>query len=150
MSLRITVSRSLFVARPPEAVWDFTQDYARRCAWDASILEAVVVAAQPAPRVRIRARGGLRAVLQYQKFDRPSQTSLLMEDVRSTVVAGGGGSWSYAAQGEGTLWTQTNSIVMRPGWWRALLAPLARGQLEASTRRSMEKARTILESSAAG
>ena len=145
MARSITVSESLVVARSPEDVWDFTQDYSRRHEWDASILEATVQESEPVPRVRIRARGGLDATFRYKLYRRPVQTSLAMEDVSSAMIAGGGGSWSYAAVDGGTLWTQTNTVVLREGWLTAMLAPLMRYGLASSTRRAMAKAKRMLE-----
>ena len=45
----------------------------------------------------------------------------------------------------GTSWTQTNTLAMKPGWWRRLLLPLVQRQLLLSTRRAMEKAKQKLE-----
>ena len=148
MTDKITVTESVFVARPPEEVWDFTQDYARRSEWDPAVREASVLQDRPVPRVRVRFVGGLEAVLQYRQFDRPLRTSLSMEEVRSPFIEGGGGSWSYAAVDGGTSWTQTNTLVLRPGGWRRLLSPLVRMQLLASTRRAMRRAKRILETNA--
>jgi hypothetical protein len=141
----IRVSEELFVGRPPEAVWDFTQDYSRRAAWDPSVREARVLEAAPLPRVAVRCAGGLSAVFRYKLFDRPQRTSVAMEEVRSWLVAGGGGSWSYQARDGGTLWTQVNSLELGDGWWRRLLAPLVRRQLRAGTRRAMLRAKAMLE-----
>jgi hypothetical protein len=145
---RITVSESIHVRRPPEAVWEFTQDYERRAQWDASILEATVLVGPPKPRVQVRCAGGVRAVFQYRQFDRPSRTSLAMEVVRSALFEGGGGSWSYAPEGGGTTWTQTNSLILKPGCLRRLLVSMCRAQLRASTRRAMARAKAMLESNA--
>ena len=144
----VTVTESVLVRRPRQVVWDFTQDYLRRREWDASILEASVIHQAPTPRVQIRSVGGLRAVFQYRQFDRPSRTSLSMEEVQSFLIFGGGGSWAYDDKDGGTLWTQTNTLTLKPGWWRRLLAPLIRRQLKTSTRRAMQKAKKILEASA--
>ena len=144
----LTVTASVFVRRPAEFVWDFTQDYARRPEWDASVLEATVLEHEPLPRVRVRCAGGLSCVFRYRGFDRPRRTSVSMEEVRSLLIQGGGGSWSYEAREGGTLWTQTNSLMLRPGWWRQLLAPVVRRSLRAATRRAMQRARALLEAGA--
>jgi hypothetical protein len=146
MTRRIKVTESVFVNRPPDEVWDFTQDYSRRHEWDSAVLEATVLHHAPVPRVLVRCTGGLTSIFQYRQFERPSRTSLVMEDVQSSLFAGGGGSWSYVPKGNGTLWTQTNTLAIKPGWWRGLLLPLMRRQLLLSTRRSMEKAKQRLES----
>lgn len=148
MGFGITVTESTFIARPPDVVWDFTQDYSRRREWDSAILEAVVVSRDPVPRVRIAAAGGLKAIFQYKEFLRPVRTSLALEDVQSAVVSGGGGSWSYESVVGGTRWTQTNTIVLKPGWWRRALAPLMRITMRAATRKAMANAKRALEASA--
>ncbi len=80
MSLVLTVSESLIIERTPEAVWDFTQDFAQRSAWDPSILEARVIEREPRPRVEVRGPAGFSAVLRFSSIDRtgpawPSKTS---------------------------------------------------------------------------
>jgi hypothetical protein len=147
---RVTVTESLFVKAPPEAVWDFTQDYARRHEWDRSILEARVVEGGAAPRVAFRAAGGVSGLLQYKQFARPRQTSLAMEEVKSWLVEGGGGSWSYEAKDGGTLWTQTNGLIVKPGWWRRLLLPMVATNLRTATRAAMHRARELLEPAPTG
>ena len=137
MPVRVTATGSIFVGKPPEVVWDFTQDYSRRPKWEDGAT----------PRVRVRCAGGLRAVFQYRLFDRPRQTSVAMEDVTSFLIEGGGGSWSYEAKDGGTLWTQTNSLTLRPTWWSPLFRPLVARQLRSSTLRAMERAKHMLERS---
>jgi hypothetical protein len=145
---KITVEESIHVRVTPAALFDFTQDYTRRTQWDTSILVAEVLETRPVPRVRIRARGGLRAVFQYRQFERPRRTSLALEDVESAWIVGGGGSWSYEERDGGTLWTQTNTLIVRDGWWRALCVPLIRASLRSTTRRALERAKALAESPA--
>jgi len=140
----ITVTASIEIGRPPEEVFDFTQDYARRPRWDRSVRSATVLAALPLPRVQVRA-SGLDAIFQYKQFARPAATSLVMEEVRSPLVAGGGGAWSYRSTAGGTLWTQTNTIVLREGLLSRLLAPLIRRGFERSVRGAMARAKELLE-----
>jgi Polyketide cyclase / dehydrase and lipid transport len=147
MGAKITVSESILVRTTPERLFDFTQDYGRRAEWDASILEAEVLEHSPVPRVRIRGRGGLRAVFQYRQFERPRRTSLALEAVESAWIASGGGSWSYEERDGGTLWTQTNTLVVRAGWWRALFVPAIRANLRSATKHALERAKQLFESS---
>lgn len=149
MGQKLSVSESLVVRCTPERLWDFTQDYATRASWDRSILEASVVTQTPVPRVRIRAAGGLNTVFQYKQFDRPRQTSLVMEEVVSFWIEGGGGSWSYLPHAEGTLWTQNNTLILRAGWWRAPLAPLVTAGLRRGTRLAMQRAKQMIEKATA-
>ena len=141
--MRITVTESLFIARSPEDVWDYTQDYAARSEWERSILEAHVSDAGPLPSVRVRIAGGTSGVFRYKLFDRPRRTSVVLSDVESALITVGGGSWSYEARDGGTLWTQTNSIEVRAV--AVLLAPLVRWNLRGATRRAMRRAKRALE-----
>ena len=145
MSTLVTVTESVFVRCTPEVLWDYTQDFARRREWDASVREVHVLATQPVPRVRVHSAGGVRAVFQYKQFERPVRTSLALEDVESVWIEGGGGSWSYERHADGTLWTQTNSLRIRAGFWRALFVPWIRGQLRTSTRKAMLRAKQHVE-----
>jgi uncharacterized protein YndB with AHSA1/START domain len=142
---KVTVAESLFVEAPPERVWDFTQDYAQRASWDANVLDAEVLPGDGAPRVRVRMRGGVRCTFRYQAFERPQHTSLAMVDVQSVLFVGGGGAWTYESRDGGTLWTQTNTLVLADRWFAALLAPLVRWQLRRSTVRAMRAAQRLLE-----
>lgn len=145
-SPRVAITETIEVQCAPERVWDFTQDYQRRSQWDSSVLEATVLNRDPFPRVRVRLAGGVRAVLQYKAFHRPVRTSLVMEEVQSFLLNGGGGSWSYAPSEIGTTWTQTNSLKLNPGILSRILLPMVRWQLRTATRRSMKKAKALLES----
>ena len=142
----VTVSESIVVRAAPEVVWDFTQDFARRASWDATVLEARVLSETPVRRVRIRGVGGLTCVLEYKLFERPRRTSLAMVEVEgSKLVAGGGGSWSYEPTSAGTLWTQTNTLAIADGPFAWLVRPLARMQLRRATREAMAIAARKIE-----
>jgi hypothetical protein len=148
--VHVTVTESIFVRAVPEVVFDATQDWTRRTAWDASVLEADVIeradaGARRGPVVHVRGQGGLEAVFRYKRYERPHGTSLAMEDVRSAWIEGGGGAWTYAAREGGTLWTQTNTLVLKPGPLRALVALLVRTGLRSSTRKALAKAKVFVE-----
>jgi hypothetical protein len=145
MPVTLTIHESLVIDRPPEMVWDFTQDFAQRSAWDSAIRRARVVVAAPVPRVEIEGAAGFKAVLQYRQFDRPLRTSLAMEEIRSPLIVAGGGSWSYERLGPATRWTQVNTIVLRDTLVAKLAAPLLRWQFERATRRAMQRAKSHLE-----
>jgi hypothetical protein len=145
--MNVTVTEVLHVARPPDVVFDFTQDYARRREWDRSILEAEVLDAGPLPKVRIRGKGGLRGVLEHRLFDRPRRTSVTLTHVESMLLAGGAGSWSYAPCEGGTLWTQTNALALEGGFTSRILGPIVRAILRRATRDGMQRAKRIVEQS---
>lgn len=141
----VTVTESLWIERPPDVVWDFTQDYDRRAEWDPEVLSAEVIQSVPRRRIRIRGRGGLRGVLEYKLFDRPRRTSVALTEVRSLFVEGGGGSWTYEPKNAGTEWTQTNTVRLKNRLVFWLFASFARHNLERSTRLAMTNAKRLLE-----
>ena len=141
----VTVTESIWVNRPPAAVFDYTQDYTHRTEWDAGIGEAAVVGTEPrAARVRIPGLGSM--TVEYRLDRRPERTSAAFVDVDSAWITGGGGSWQYEPVDGGTLWQQTNSLELKPSWLARLIAPFMERSLRRSTRRSMAEAKRRLES----
>jgi hypothetical protein len=140
----ITVTETIWVARSPEAVFDYTQDYTRRTDWDRGIAEATVLS--DAPRtIRVRIPGLGRLTVVYRLDRRPERTSAAFVDVDSRWISGGGGSWQYEPAESGTRWQQTNALETRPTWYVRLMAPLIERNLRSSTRRSMAEAKRRLE-----
>ncbi len=101
--------------------------------WDKSILKAKVVQIKPVRIVDIKARGRLSTKLVYKLEDKPNKTSLAMTETRSVLIKGGGGSWKYEPKGQGTLWTQTNTLILKDGFFYALLRPIITIQLKRNT-----------------
>ena len=144
----ITVTESIHVARAPESVFDYTQDYTRRTEWDAGIAAATIVGHDPrAVRVTVRNLGTMTVV--YRLDRRPERTSAAFEDVDSRWIDGGGGSWQYEAVAGGTRWQQTNSLELKRSWLARLFAPLIERGLRQSTQRAMAEAKRRLEGDAA-
>ena len=142
--LVVTVTESIFIARPPEAVFDYTQDYARRTEWDAGIEAAELVSEEPrAARVTIRRLGS--ATVRYQLFQRPERTSAAFVDVDSIWITGGGGSWQYEATDGGTTWQQTNTLELKRPWLTRFIKRSIERSLRDSTRTSMATAKERLE-----
>lgn len=146
MADAVSITESIHVARSLDAVWDYTQDYSRRREWDDSIIEAGEMPESSPRRVRIRARGGLSCVFEYKVNDRPRRTSLSMVDLRSPLIAAGGGSWQYEARDGGCDWTQVAGLTLKEKWWASLLRPLVAMALRRQMRRAMRRAKRILES----
>lgn len=140
----ITVSETVHVEQPPEAVFDYTQDYATRAVWDPGISEAQVLSEEPR-RVRVRVPNVGRFTVEYRLFRRGERTSAAFVDVDSPWISGGGGSWSYEAADGGTSWTQTNTMELRHPRLFGWLAPIFRRNLAASMRQAMANAKRILE-----
>jgi hypothetical protein len=140
----VTVTESILVARTPEAVFDYTQDYGRRTEWDRGIVDATLVGTEPrAARVRVRGLGRMAVV--YRLDRRPERTSAAFTDVESAWISGGGGSWQYEPVDGGTRWQQTNSLELKGGLLGRLVAPMIERSLRRSTRQSMAEAKRRLE-----
>ena len=138
MSVNITVSESIQIAVSPEQVWDYTQNYSRRREWDDSVRSAEIVEEHPALVVRLAVRGGMSFSFRYALMDRPHKTSLALIDPSVSWITGGGGSWSYEENGDGTLWTQTNTIQLRDFFVVRLLQPLIVRLFRRNTRAAMK------------
>lgn len=141
----LNITEHIFVNRPPDVVFDFTQDYERRAEWDSNVIEASVLQTKPLPQVRVRVRGGFQCVFEYKLFDRPRATSLIMRDVVSTMIAGGGGSWQYVAKDGGTLWAQVNSVTLADRKLCKVLRPLIAAMFRYRTRKAMKQAKRLME-----
>jgi uncharacterized protein YndB with AHSA1/START domain len=144
----VTVTHSVVVARPAEAVFDYTQDPAHRAEWDPGFRSAELVSEDPR-RVRGVQDGVGPVTVEYKLFRRPERTSAAFVETGSPWLSGGGGSWSYepAADGASTTWTQTNTLQLKHARLGALLAPMVRWSLRRSMERSMATAARILASS---
>ncbi len=146
--MNVTIRDEIFIRATPEEVWDYTQDWTRRHEWDAAVRSAEVLGA--APRVvRMRGAASFAATVTYKLDDRPRRTSLAMTEVSSPVVAGGGGSWEYAAENGGTRFSQSNTITLRDGLLARAAAPLLSWMFRRSTRKALRTAKRILEAGAA-
>ena len=66
----VSVTESIWVACPPEAVWDYTQDFTRRTEWDAGIAEATILAEDPRT-VRVKVAGLGRMTVVYRARPAP-------------------------------------------------------------------------------
>ena len=140
----VSVTESIWVACPPEAVWDYTQDFTRRTEWDAGIAEAMILEQEPRT-VRVKVSGLGRMTVVYKLDRRPERTSAAFVDVESAWISGGGGSWEYEAVDGGTRWQQTNTLELRRPRLAFLFAPLLERGLRGSTKRAMAEAKRRLE-----
>lgn len=125
-------------------MFDYTQDYARRAEWDPAVTAASVLNESPR-RIRVVVRGLGTFTVEYRLFRRPDRTSAAFVDVESRLISGGGGSWRYEPSGQGTDWTQTNTLELGRSRLVRLIAPLVERNLRSSMRRSMARAARILE-----
>jgi hypothetical protein len=141
----ITVTETIFIKQTPDIVWDFTQDYTKRSSWDKSILKIISIQETPKRIVEVKGKGNLNCKFQYKQYDRPFKTSLVMTDVSSPIIAGGGGSWKYTPSENGTLWTQTNTLILKNHFLLKWIKPLIAFQLRRSTQKALKLAKRIME-----
>jgi Polyketide cyclase / dehydrase and lipid transport len=140
----VSVTEAVFVSRPPETVWDYTQDFSRRTEWDAGIAETTILQQDPRT-VRVNVPGLGRMTVVYRLDRRPERTSAAFVDVESAWVSGGGGSWEYEPADGGTRWQQTNSLELKRPRLAFLFGPLLERGLRRSTQRAMAEAKRRLE-----
>ena len=140
----ITITHSVFINASPEKVWDFTQEYSKRASWDNTVVEAKVLQTDPHREVWLKLKGNSEMTFVYKLNDRPYKTSLVAKDVKSSFIIGGGGSWRYEPRDEGTLWTQTNTLVLKTSLILKLFLPLIRMTMSRQIKIAMLKAKGML------
>lgn len=141
----ITATHTVHVRRSPADVYDYTQNYSTRTVWDRSITSVEKLADSPR-RYRLAIRGSGRFVIEYRLDRRGERTSAAFTEAQSLLFSGGGGSWSYEPNGDGTDWSTTNTLELKHRFLGRLLGPTIRRQLLASMRESMAEAKRIMES----
>lgn len=142
--MNVTVEESIKIEAPPRKVFDFTQDWSKRAQWDHTVVSFVTLDG-PERGYRVKASGGLRFVVRYKLYRAPERTSLAISEINWPMFTGGGGSWEYAADGAGTVFTQRNTLSMPDTMLARLCAPLLKLQLSSDARKAMAKAKEILE-----
>ena len=145
MSNTITITDSIFIARTPEEVYDFTQDFGKRHEWDRLVKQATVVETEPTRLVKMIAKDGSEMTIRYKLERRPEKTSLAILETNSQMMSGGGGSWQYEAQDGGTLWTQVNTIILKDALWAKLMQPVATQYFKDKTKQAMQKVKELME-----
>jgi hypothetical protein len=143
--INIKVNEEIFINRPPEVVWDYTQDFSKRLEWDKYLIKTTVLQENP-KTVTIKGKGNFEATLVYKLNDRPNKTTLVFTEIKSPLIEGGGGSWRYEKKDNGTLWTQMGSCTLKNGFMSKLMIPLVRAMLRYNMRSAMKLAKKILES----
>lgn len=155
MGRQIVIRHSELVRAPIDDVFRYTQDYTLRPSWDRSIRAARILTQSPTLQVRVVIRGGHEATFVY-KAERESEgsngrviaTSVSMSDIRSWLIAAGGGSWRYEERDGHTLWTQVMSLTLKPGPVGGLLRPWVGFGAAHQLRRAMRAATARLATSA--
>ncbi|MCB0698476.1 MAG: SRPBCC family protein [Chitinophagales bacterium] len=145
MSNTVTIKHSIFIARSPEEVYDFTQDFDKRPLWDRLVKNATVLETEPTRLVKMTAKDGSEMTIRYKLERRPEKTSLAILETNSQMMDGGGGSWQYEAQDGGTLWTQVNTVILKDAIWAKLMQPVATKYFKDKTIQAMEKVKEMME-----
>ena len=143
----ITIKHSIIISKPRELVWDYTQNYSNRPAWDYSIIHAEVLQTEPSRVVKLKAKGNTTMTFHYKHDERPSKTSLIAKEIISPIIESAGGSWTYDKIGRGTIWKQTNTIVFKPNLLSRLMLPFYKWTFAKQTRLAMAKAKRAMEMS---
>lgn len=84
-------SHTIHVNRPPDAVYDYTQDYSRRSIWDPSITNVEILSNEPRT-YRLVIKGIGRFTIEYRLDRRGDRTSAASTQVDAMLFSGGGGS----------------------------------------------------------
>src|SRR5687767_11705459 len=124
MALKVTVKNSIRINQPKEVVWAYTQNYDNRAKWDKSIKSSEVLQENPHRIVKVNSTGNINMIFEYKLEDRPNITSLALVSSSSKIIQGGGGSWKYESENNGTLWTQTNTVILKDNVLNKIIKPL--------------------------
>jgi hypothetical protein len=119
----LVIKYSIFINKPREQVWDFTQDYGTRRKWDHSIKDAYVIESRPNRIIRLKTKGNVIMTFVYKQDERPYKTSLATSEVQSLFIESAGGSWIYEELNGGTNWTQRNTIQLKQKRLLSILLP---------------------------
>ncbi len=141
----ITIRHSIFISKPREQVWDYSQNYDNRTVWDNSVLEASVLQTTPNRIVKLKLKGNTLMTFTYKLDERPIKTSLVAKEIKSSIINRAGGYWIYEEIKDGTLWTQTNSIELKNKFIIKVLKPLIKLIFFRQTKLAMKKLKNILE-----
>jgi hypothetical protein len=141
----IVTNQSIFINKPVEVVWTYTQNHDKRTEWDNTVLESKVLQNDPDKIVRLKFKRDTVITFIY-KLDLPTyRTTFIAHEIESALIESAGGSWIYEKENTGTLWTQINTIVFREKAPRILLLPVYNLLFNARTKQAMLNAKKILE-----
>lgn len=122
------VTRSAVVSGTSEEVFDLTQDYSMRGAWDrfpeSYELESASGKPEPGAIVHIRAKNGHRMTVRYVSFNRPRAAAMTMVS-GPWFIREFAGTWQFKPAGPGqTEVTFIYRVVAGPRWLAWLVQPL--------------------------
>lgn len=85
-------------------------------------------------------------VFEYKLDDRPNKTSLAIQETNSKWIIGGGGAWTYEQKNGGTLWTQTNTLILQASVFIRFMLPVLQLLFQIQTRSAMQNVVRRLQS----
>src|SRR5262245_53070398 len=134
------------------AVFDLTQDYARRLAWDPFLREARLLGGAVAPAVGVRAwcvaRSGLAMETEYVTYAPPHLAAVKMTR-GPWLLRNFGGAWEFEALAETkTRVTFRYQLRVRPRWLAWALEPFARRWFARETRLRVAALERVLRAGA--
>ena len=139
------IRHSIVINKPKEVVWDYTQNYDNRTAWDSSVLAATVLQTTPNRIVKLKMIGGTSMTYVYKLDDRPNKTTLVAREVTSPIIASLGGTWIYEDQDNQTRWTQAGSVILKKQFLAMLMLPICKMAFTMFTKKAMQKAKHQIE-----
>lgn len=145
MKNEIIITESIFIARPSEEVYDFTQNFDKRPLWDTLVKAATVLETAPTRLVKITAKDDAEMTVRYKLERHPEETTLTILETNSQMIIGGNYSWLYEEKDGGTLWTQTNNIILKDAMWAKLMQPMAKKYFQDKTKQAMEQVKEMME-----
>jgi ribosome-associated toxin RatA of RatAB toxin-antitoxin module len=133
----------------PAEVFDLTQNYARRLAWDPFLRRAELIGGATAPGIGVRAwcvaRAGLGMETEYVSFTPPRIAAVRMTR-GPWILESFGGAWEFSAAGEGSTSVAFRyQFRMRPRWLAWGLEPLARRWFSWETQKRVAALRAALQ-----
>ncbi|HEX6123315.1 MAG TPA: SRPBCC family protein [Ktedonobacterales bacterium] len=144
-----TFRYALEMRAEPMALFQLSQDYARRLAWDPFLREARLLDGARAPGVGVRvwcvARGGLGMETEYVTYDPPRVVAVRMTR-GPRILRRFAGTWRFAAVAPGvTRVSFQYALAARPAWLRFALDPLLAAVLGREMRRRLVALRRAVE-----
>ncbi len=141
----LIIKHSILINKPREVVWDYTQNYENRTAWDSSVIETTVLQTIPSRIVKLKMRGNTSMTYIYKLDDRPNKTTLIANEIISPIIVSMGGAWIYEEQNGKTLWTQRGSVIFKNNFLMKIFLPLYKFIFVMLTKNAMKKAKREIE-----
>ncbi|HEX6042335.1 SRPBCC family protein [Longimicrobium sp.] len=145
----MTFEDAVVIRATPRALFDLTQDYARRLEWDPFLRSAELVGGATRAGMGVRAycvaHNRLGMETEYVSFNPPSVAAVRM--TRGPWFIGGfAGSWRFRPQADGrTRVIFRYSVRARPAWIQPLLNPILVRVFSSEVRQRLEGLRDFVE-----